>query len=446
MLQEQVAVDGSMAASRSSSSMPQSKVEFLATVPLVTEEMRGAWEVFSVPTVPLLSAESSSSTAAMTNSNEWKIHRVDPGTGASIVEEGHGPYAPLFQMGITNMKDTYLNTTTTLLNWNLLSVPAFARAFSLAQHSQQPVLSEPVLLRHFGIVLEGEETAEDEPYAILVNPILGLDDTDRPVVVGALMGLVPFRAFFEEIINEPDSKGLVLVAKPSAACMERASNQSLETFSFQLNGGSVEYLGMGDKHDATYDFHTTEVAWDPFLSMDGYLMLNSSQALLDYDLYMTQQPLPQNDDSRYCPYQLFMTPSDTFYNSYRSNTPRLFAAFLVGIFIFVYAILALYGHILGRKDKIAYMAAERAGAVVDMFFPQEIKNRLMQEVADGEGGDAKVRGFENNGADGMEGPEETVTHVLDGKPIADLFPACTVFFGDIGMLHDICCTPVFWLF
>ena len=398
----------------------------MATVPLVTEDMRDAWEVFSLPT--LLSGETSS-TADRTDSDDWKIHSVDPATGASILEQGPGPYAPLFQMGITKLEDKESNTTSALLNWNMLSVPAFARAFSLAQQSQQPVLSEPILLHHLGFT--GEHSAE-EPYAILVNPILGQDD-DTVVVVGALMGLVPFRAFFEGIINEPESRGLFLVAKPSPAC---SSTNSLETFSFQLNGGgSVEYLGTGDKHDGTYDFHTTPLAWDPFLSLNVYQTSNSSQSLLEYDAYMVQQS-SSTEDSHYCAYELFMSPSDAFYDNYRSDTPRLFAAFLVGIFIFVYVVLALYGYIVARKDKMAYMSAERAGAVVDMFFPQEIKKRLMKEADQeaGGGGGAQARGFRNHGTEGVEGFEQDTTHRLDGKPIADLFPACTVFFGDIGAI------------
>jgi len=410
------------------------KVQFVATAPLVDDSIRTTWEVYATRGSSSTSNDGSTSSAA----DVVEIHGADPASGQPVVvEPGTGPYTPLFQMHVTDPgleANMSFSSSNNLLNFDLLQIPAFARAFSLVGHAQQPVLSEPIMINPNMTFLTEILGDTSEPYCILVNPIIGGNTTTTTnnnnngpkTVVGAMVGFVPYKAFFENILPT-EANGIALVARPSAACQERHAD--MPPYTFQMNTeGTVAFAAAKDTHDVSYNFHETVIPWDPFLVFRSHREdFNSSRFLTTYTQDMA------DNAAVYCQYELRAYPSDAFYSVYRSNTPRLFAGFLVAIFIFVMAILSLYNTIMRRKDKMAHMAVQRSNAIVDMFFPQEVKDRLMDEQqGDGEGG-AKNAFQANAGNQQMipAGDGFDPNRFLDDKPIASLFPETTVIFADI---------------
>lgn len=430
-------------------------VQWVATAPLVADENRTAWEFYSVEQFPKAtrfltktSANYSTLQTAPTASlpAHYRIHRYDRATGKLVPEErGTGPYTPLFQMSHSdrsywNISSQAEETTTNVLyNLNLLSIPAFARAFSLVQHSGEPVLSEPIMLEdnfYASIVLDGQDDGGvAEPYSILVNPIVDGSETEAKVT-GALVGLVPYKAFFNAIIPS-DAMGMSMVLRPATSCTE-----GLSPFTFTIEKSEVIFQAQGDNHDASYNFHEKELAWEPFAKHrhpHGEDDLIDAQSLL-LDYYYSVE----GDKSEiYCPYELYVYPTDQFYNTLRSNGPRLFAAFLVGIFLFVYFILNLYGYIIKQKDLLAFTSAQRSAAIVDMFFPAEVKDRLLEEQGDDEGDGPPGEGqtFNAEGANQRLAPTPGFdpARFLDDKPIASLFPETTIIFADIAGRCCCCC-------
>jgi hypothetical protein len=184
--------------------------------------------------------------------------------------------------------------------------------------------------------------------------------------------------------------------------------------------------------------------------MESLLSSSSQQQQANLSDYLDNTNVNDNMDNnnKYCPYQLQMYPSDAFYQQYQSNTPRIFAGFLVGIFLFVYLVLALYNFIMTRKDKMAFAAQLRSAAIVDMFFPKEVKERLMQEQQEQQDRDVIAQignpAFDAHfsqelfaaGGGGDNGGTFDINRFLHDKPIASLYPETSVIFADIAGKHS----------
>jgi hypothetical protein len=80
---------------------------------------------------------------------------------------------------------------------------------------------------------------------------------------------------------------------------------------------------------------------------------------------------------------------------------------------------------------------------VDMFFPEDVKNRLMdsqpQKKLTTEQHD--FRGGTPGSDDIYSGVSSDPSKVLDDKPIASLFSECTVIFADIGTFPSCLALP-----
>ncbi|CAB9500970.1 Receptor-type guanylate cyclase gcy [Seminavis robusta] len=411
------------------------QVEWIASAPLISNELRANWEMYSAP---------KSIETQHQHQHTATIHYYDSADQQTVPEPaGSGPFTPLFQMDITASYNFVPFASATLLNLNLLSIPAFTRAFSLATFSSEPVLSEPLILNEYLTQFMLGQDAMQEPYAFLLNPILNgtvaAATTQTQDTLGVVVGLVPYKSFMQNIISK-DANGIFVGVAPSKLCSDSQQN-NLQKYTFSINGPNVEFKGEGDKHDTSYNFHEKIVPWDPFLAEHLHVVAGennhtiAAQTILNE--YFQDIAKARNDNTNYCPYELRMYPSDAFYNGYRSDAPRIFAAFLVGIFLFVYLILVLYNYIMKRKDKMAFAAVQKSAAIVDMFFPKEVKDRLLEEQQDAAfaaGGGGEAGAFDADNSQQFvpnEGDAYDINRFLDDKPIASLFPETTVIFADI---------------
>jgi hypothetical protein len=132
-----------------------------------------------------------------------------------------------------------------------------------------------------------------------------------------------------------------------------------------------------------------------------------------------------------CPYLIHVYPTEVYEDSFYTNNPSTIATSLAAVFAFSIAVFFLYDWIVERRQSRVLAQATQSTAIVSSLFPRKVRDRLMEEQKEKlnvkKGGqilaqNRRLKTFLNT-KDGADNG--------DSDPIADLFPDCTVFFGDI---------------
>ncbi|CAB9512390.1 Receptor-type guanylate cyclase gcy [Seminavis robusta] len=439
--------------------------QLIALAPLVVEQQE-AWEDYSVDNQAWASTRHDDD-KEVTTSRRRRLHSDHEDANSTIptriftrdleydpdhkkeyrrVEKGPGPFLPLWQMfPIPSEFSTPQDRDLSPVNYNALSHPRIARAVQAVQDHGAAILTEPFhLFELFGIHWQytarqyGNETSQEhlEPHSVIVSPVYQDFDTSAQnrTLVAVLLQVVPWKTFFENLLPTGDN-GIQLVLTPhSTICGE--------PFSFQLNGKEAVFLGYGDQHDSEQDFFDIAAPFSPFVSSTATYNATTSN---------------HTDDAGYCHYELHIYPSPEFYKNYHSDIPRIFAASQVAIFIFVCCVLQLYNCFAMRQEKRIQAVVKRSNAIVERFFPSDVRNRLLEDNDANEDNNnnnannttaaAKVSilpkkkdnaDSNNNNSNVKENNKVQLNLNRDlnavafqGKPIATLFPQCTVLFAQI---------------
>jgi len=86
----------------------------------------------------------------------------------------------------------------------------------------------------------------------------------------------------------------------------------------------------------------------------------------------------------------------------------------------------------GKSYHEAISKVERSKNIVESFFPQNVRDRLLNEKSIRSEGPASKNGSSHgDDEDDLEDFLQRSRHGLHGKPIADLHPNVTVLFADI---------------
>ena len=226
------------------------------------------------------------------------------------------------------------------------------------------------------------------PASTLWYPIFDEFDGNRTAV--AVLGLtMRWDSFF--LYNlPPNPNGIMCVL----------SNSCGQTFTYKLEGRSAIFLGFEDLHDSQYDKYlvTTD------LESSGTSFTG----------------IPLNDE--YCQWTLEAYPSYQMQVAYYDNEPAIYAGAVAAIFIFTGLLLILYDWLVERRQKYLQETANKTNAIISSLFPEVVRDRLFDNAKQG------VKKFMNDSS----AQEDQTGGIRSGSaPIADLFPDCTVMFGDI---------------
>jgi len=105
-----------------------------------------------------------------------------------------------------------------------------------------------------------------------------------------------------------------------------------------------------------------------------------------------------------------------------SDTP-IFISLIAGAVLLVFAgMFFVYDKTVMRRQNLVMNDAAKSAAVVNSMFPKEITKRLMEDVHMSQ--TRRLKSFLSEGGDNTELQSAA-------KPIADLFPACSVLIADI---------------
>ena len=252
-------------------------------------------------------------------------------------------------------------------------------------------------------------------------------DSSQHRVVGTLEATLLWRDLIKDMLP-PGNDGIVVVFE----------NPCNPTFTYQINGPMVEYLGRGDFHDPTYDH----------LEMSSsFFDLHSFSAGSMY----SGPPL----DTEFCPFRLRVYPSDDMKDDYWSNDHIIFPVTAVCIFIFTSAIFLLYDCTVEKRQQLVLKTAERSTAIVASLFPAQVQERLADAVVSDNAKQKYMANSKNNdlnqdkiskrrmqafleesnpgksAMDQRRRGKNTKAILRDSPPIASMYSDTTVMFADI---------------
>ncbi len=347
-------------------------VQFVAFLPLITASQKEEWEAFST-----------SNRSWLQNSYKYRDVAWEPsssicptistvmGDCVASTNSSAAILAPIWQIAPGPGPNEQL------INFDAFNSDFFSRKFDVMVKSQQSVLSE---------VING--TFADVPESLLSTPIHKDYDNASPIVA-VLVAFIPWNDYFTNVL--PKSAGGIIVVVTNL----------FQSFTFQIDGPKVHFLGRGDLHDSEYDH--LEITND-FAAYEG------TEGNLEYTLHIY--------------------PTDLFYEKHTTNRPLVYTLAVVFVFVLTAMSFILYDILVEKRQKKIMDTATKSSAIVNSLFPANVRDRLMAEANDAKNKKGDKAGTFSNSAKGKAGAIGTS---LQGHtmPIADLFSHVTVMFADI---------------
>lgn len=213
-------------------------------------------------------------------------------------------------------------------------------------------------------------------------------------------------------------------------------NECGQKFTYEINGEGTTFKGSFDAHDADFDW---------LFEADEINNVTESESF-----NFREASIPLNRD--FCTYTLTVYPTKELKKQHITFRPALYTAGVALAFVLISAVAITYDCVVQRRLKSVLDSALESRAIVSSLFPANVRDRLF-ESDDGPPkrektfGEAMSDGKEHDKDNNMtahpaklrlksflhETPKNSNSdvNVLQTKPIADLFPHCTVLFADI---------------
>jgi hypothetical protein len=256
------------------------------------------------------------------------------------------------------------------------------------------------LLIQYGQYRHTSEQYQGDPLTSLSYPVFD-NFGDKQKVVGAIYTTMYWRFFFTDILPV-NIHGVVCVLE----------NNKGQKATYRIDGGEAAFLGTGDLHDSKYDYLEREL--DVASSIEDYAG-PETRSFSAVDL--------QND---FINYQLRIYPTEDFRYIYVTGSARDEALVIGGVFCLAAVIFLMYDYCVMRRQRIVLDRAVRSTAVVSSLFPENIRDRILNEDENENENKANAKKVAFR-----QSPRNKTTQSASGPPIADKFPDTTVFFADL---------------
>ena len=168
-------------------------------------------------------------------------------------------------------------------------------------------------------------------------------------------GFLSMSIFWRDMIRNilpSGSEGVVIVF----------DNPCSPSFTYQINGPAVVYLGDNDQHDTQFDNMVRE---SDLVDLRQYSVKAS-----------TYSGAPLVDR---CPFHVRIYPSEMKRDGYTSSDPIVFAVIAALIFVFTSAAFVLYDFWVERRQRLVLTTAKRSTAIVSSLFPKTVRDRMYTE-------------------------------------------------------------------
>lgn len=414
-------------------------------LPVVTEETRTSWEEYSVnhqdwiPQEAMHVAKEAMDVDVTKDPEQVAMvarRQQEMGQQKGIPREifnangivsGPGPFLPLWQMS------PVLPGMTWMFNMDMLSITAYAGGLSAVLEGKVAVLGQVSNLKgddqspaleslHHHLVFSSSTGPKAVPHADPVSPLFypvfnqyGADAK----VVAVLTTVLSWGSYLTDTVSH-DVKGVVCVVQ----------NKCGQAFTYQIDGHDATYLGEGDQHDSKFNKLGKTVDLVDKVKSFEHLFFGASKL-----------------DGYYCSYSLSVYPSKVMHDEYITSKPVLFAFEVAILFLCASLLFFAYDWLVERRQKIVLAHAQNSNSIVSSLFPDVVRDRLFRrESGDGEQTNRRVARQNSTSTTGSkqslieptknrlktflnEGGESKSAEV--DRPLADLFPNCTVLFADI---------------
>ncbi|CAB9525101.1 Receptor-type guanylate cyclase gcy [Seminavis robusta] len=380
-------------------------VTYFSVCPIVMEPEKSAWEEYALNNQWWLvgnqthahteqEMQNLSAAVAAENSIPEYIYRVED-RKPTATNVGPGPYTPRWQMSPTPNDPVPVN-------FDVVSSKGSMEFFEFMIANEKPVLSGVITedFTNTAMLHREADIIDMAPKSFMFYPIFESFDQDA-AVVGMFEIYLDWQLFLADLLPEGDT-GLFYVLNCSCSGM----------FTYELNGGKVHYVGKGNLHDIFYTHLGQEV-----------------QVTTRWDSHNVTTP---------CSFSLLVYPSSEMRGSFSSSMPEVFTVIIAVVFFVMAFVFFSYDKYVQKRQEKVFRQAVKTNRIVSSFFPRSIRDRLFNQDG-GEGGEnssrrrrsstwagsLRLKSYLNDGDDGTSVAAE------DDKPIADLFPNCTVLFADI---------------
>ena len=250
---------------------------------------------------------------------------------------------------------------------------------------------EPVMDIYFPII--------DDTTRVEIQPD-GNHTTNNTDIVGVIAGTVYWRHLIRDTLP-PGSRGISVVV----------ANPCTKSFTYEINGPDVTFIGTDDKHDTKFD-HISDCANITDLEEISFVASVYSGPAISKD---------------YCPYTLHLYPTSRMQSDMTSNNAVIFTVTTILITIGLGLLFLLYDFKVERRQKKVLQSAVRSSEIVSSLFPSSVRDQLypIQDTGTDEKRPISIWPAKSN--------HERLTasgHQLGGQ-IATLYPETTVMFADI---------------
>jgi len=249
-----------------------------------------------------------------------------------------------------------------------------------------------------------------QPISYIYVPIYKNHETNTGIEreVGAILsGTVYWKTYFENLLPEN--------VKSIHALVENTNGQ---VFTFLIKGEDATFLGEGDYHDSAFNKYE----------------LSTQYKMQGEDSKYTGVPVDET-----LVYTIRIYPTQEFKDEYTTSRPLLYSSLLIVAFVAMGCLFIVYDRIVERRQKIVLQTAMKSNAVISSLFPDNVRDRLMDEAQKQQGGISldpsssrqrmKRRGSTNSMRASGVGEEKGGAFYT--KPIADYFEETSVLFADL---------------
>jgi hypothetical protein len=270
------------------------------------------------------------------------------------------------------------------VNVNLLADERVASLYNAMIATDQSLLSAATEIGDLFNFLRGPGTDDhkSDPHAFLMEPVYATF-TESPELVGFLLGVTLFETIMNNVVQE-GANGIVCVISDSCG----------HDMTYELNGPVSTFLGNEDLHDERYDKFMHSV------QLESYGTIVEGM----------------------CVHELKVYPSAAFRATYDSNKPAIYTCVIVLAFVVTAVLLIIYDKMLSRRQEKTMNSAMRTSNLVSSMFPENVRDRLMEDAQQDEGKMSAV---------GAKGTPSSLGGNIKTRPIADFFPESTIMFADI---------------
>jgi len=226
----------------------------------------------------------------------------------------------------------------------------------------------------------------DGPAVNIFYPVFS-DLNDNRTVVAVLALTTKWDSFLLPNLP-PDPNGLIVTLQ----------NECDQSFSFEITGEEVIYLGSGDYHEEAYEKYGKEF----MLVADSSVFTSVSMA------------------SGYCSHTATVYPSSQMREQFATTAPMVYTVGTAVIFLFTMFVFVFYDYLVQRRQQYLADKASKTTAIISSLFPKNVRDRLLEDGGQNPSGVTGITEVKGNSVDNPSGP-----------PIADFYANTTVMFGDI---------------